>query len=144
MTNGKDADRRAERPEDSRKGRRGTSLGTGRERQTSAVVKETSRPETTMLLVEVLRRENLITGYRKVRANKGAPGIDGMTVDDLRPHLTEHWPRIKRLVGNPCSPTGQEGRYTQTLREGNPLFRDTHRTRPVHPAGNTPDIDPDI
>ncbi len=73
-------------------------MDTGRERQTSAAVKDEFRPETTMLLEEVLRRENLITAYRKVRANKGAPGIDGMTVDDLRPYLTEHWPRIKRQL----------------------------------------------
>lgn len=64
-------------------------MDTGRERQASAAVKDESRPETTMLLEEVLRRENLITAYRKVRANKGAPGIDGMTVDDLGPYLTE-------------------------------------------------------
>ena len=49
-----------------------------------------------MLLEEVLRRENPITAYRSVRANKGAPGTDGMTVDDLKPHPTEHWPRIKQ------------------------------------------------
>ena len=71
-------------PEDSRKGRGGTSPGTGRERQASAAVTETSRPETTMLLEEVLRRENLVKAYHKVRANKGAPGVDGMTVDDLK------------------------------------------------------------
>ena len=85
-------------PEDSRKGRGGTSPGTGRERQASAAVTETSRPETTMLLEEVLRRENLVKAYHKVRANKGAPGVDGMTVDDLKAYLKDHWPRIKEQI----------------------------------------------
>jgi len=98
LMNGKDADRRVAIPEDSRKGRGGTSLDTGRERQASAAVEETSRPETTMLLEEVLRRENLITAYRRVRANKGAPGIDGMTVETLKPYLEDNWPRIKQQL----------------------------------------------
>ena len=96
LTNDKDADRRVETPEDSRKERGGTSLDTGREHQASAAVEEESRPETTMLLEEVLRRENLTLAYRKVRANKGAPGIDGMTVEALKPYLEKNWPRIKR------------------------------------------------
>ncbi len=49
-----------------------------------------------MLFEEVPRRENLITAHRRVRTNKGAPGIDGMTVDALKPYLEEHWPRIKK------------------------------------------------
>jgi RNA-directed DNA polymerase len=33
-----------------------------------------------------------------VRANKGAPGIDGITVDELKPYLKEHWPRIREQL----------------------------------------------
>jgi RNA-directed DNA polymerase len=51
-----------------------------------------------MLLEEVLRRENLIKAYHRVCANKGASGVDGMTVDDLKPCLKEHWPRIKEQL----------------------------------------------
>jgi RNA-directed DNA polymerase len=51
-----------------------------------------------MLLEEVLRRENLIKAYQRVRANKGAPGVDGLTVDDLKAHLKEDWPRIKEQL----------------------------------------------
>jgi group II intron reverse transcriptase/maturase len=32
---------------------------------------------------------------QRVRQNKGSPGIDGMTVDELGPHLREHWLRIR-------------------------------------------------
>jgi RNA-directed DNA polymerase len=31
----------------------------------------------------------------QVRRNKGAPGVDGMTVDDLAPYLRDHWPAIR-------------------------------------------------
>ena len=98
MTDEPDADRKVEIPEDSRKETGGTGLGRGRERQASAAAEDTSPPETTMLLEEVLRHENLKRAYHRVRSNKGAPGIDGITVDDLKPCLKEHWPRIKEEI----------------------------------------------
>ncbi len=39
---------------------------------------------------EVTSRENLNRAYRKVRANKGAPGVDGVTLDDLPAWIAEH------------------------------------------------------
>ena len=42
------------------------------------------------LLERILSRENLNRAYKRVRANKGAPGIDGMTVEDALPWLREH------------------------------------------------------
>jgi RNA-directed DNA polymerase len=36
----------------------------------------------------------------QVRRNKGAPGIDGMTVDNLVSHLKEHWPAIRAQLLN--------------------------------------------
>jgi len=77
-----DAQRKAEKPEDSRKVAGGTRKNTERERQTSAAAEENAQPEATKLLEEVLRRENLITALRRVQSNKGAPGVDGMTVDE--------------------------------------------------------------
>ena len=38
---------------------------------------------------------NLKKALARVRRNKGAPGIDGMTVDDLGDRLREHWPEIR-------------------------------------------------
>ncbi len=42
----------------------------------------------------VVERENLKKALARVKRNKGAAGIDGMTVDDLPAHLKEHWPTI--------------------------------------------------
>ena len=42
------------------------------------------------LLERILSRENLNRAYKRVRANRGAPGIDGMTVEDALPWLREH------------------------------------------------------
>jgi RNA-directed DNA polymerase len=43
----------------------------------------------------VVERDNMRRALEQVRRNKGAPGIDGMTVDDLVSHLKEHWPAIR-------------------------------------------------
>jgi len=50
------------------------------------------------LMEEVCERRNLEEALRRVRANKGAPGVDGMTVDDLVEHLKQHWPAIREQL----------------------------------------------
>jgi RNA-directed DNA polymerase len=56
---------------------------------------ERPKPPTAMLMEEVVRKENLLDALKRVRANKGSPGIDGMTVEELPGFLKEHWPRIR-------------------------------------------------
>ena len=43
----------------------------------------------------VIERENLKEALARVKRNKGAAGIDGMSVDDLPTYLKEHWPTIR-------------------------------------------------
>ncbi len=43
----------------------------------------------------VVERENLRKALARVKRNKGAAGIDGMSVDDLSAYLKEHWPAIR-------------------------------------------------
>ena len=47
------------------------------------------------LLSRVLERGNMQRALKQVRRNKGAPGIDGMTVDDLPDYLRRHWPAVR-------------------------------------------------
>ena len=44
---------------------------------------------------EVCNRENLERAWKRVRRNKGSPGVDGMTIDDAKDYLREHWPSIR-------------------------------------------------
>ena len=55
------------------------------------------------LMSAVLERGNMMRAYERVLRNKGAPGVDGMTVGDLKPYLKAHWPAIREQL--------QEGRY---------------------------------
>lgn len=48
-----------------------------------------------LLLEEVLERENLRAALKRVKSNKGAPGIDGMTVNELPKFLKQNWPVLK-------------------------------------------------
>jgi hypothetical protein len=43
----------------------------------------------------IVERDNLRKALAQVRRNKGAPGIDGMTVEDLPLYLKDHWPSIR-------------------------------------------------
>ena len=47
---------------------------------------------------QVWGRENLHTAMKRVESNGGAPGIDGMTVKELRPYLKEHWLEIRAAL----------------------------------------------
>lgn len=49
-------------------------------------------------MARVLSRDNLNRALKQVRRNKGAPGIDGMTVDALPDHLSQHWPEIRQQL----------------------------------------------
>ena len=47
------------------------------------------------LMEEVCERENLARAWKRVRSNQGSPGVDGMTIDDAKDYLREHWPSIR-------------------------------------------------
>ncbi len=44
---------------------------------------------------QVFERKNLFSALKRVKENKGAPGIDGMTVEELPEHLKAHWLDIR-------------------------------------------------
>lgn len=50
------------------------------------------------LLERVLSRPNLQAALKRVRQNKGSPGIDGMSVEDLPQYLREHWLELRERL----------------------------------------------
>jgi group II intron reverse transcriptase/maturase len=50
------------------------------------------------LMEKACERQNLQAALKRVRKNKGSPGSDGMTVDELPTHLREHWPRLRKQL----------------------------------------------
>lgn len=68
-------------------------------REGSEVCAATADPDSPaisgLLMDRIVERDNLRKALTQVRRNKGAPGIDAMSVDDLAAHLKEHWPEIR-------------------------------------------------
>jgi RNA-directed DNA polymerase len=63
-----------------------------------ASVHKKPSPETTGLMERMVERGNMTSAYKQVVRNKGSAGIDKMSVDQLKPYLTEHWAEIKESL----------------------------------------------
>jgi len=44
----------------------------------------------------VVQRDNILSAWKQVRANKGAPGIDGITIEEFSAYAHENWSGIKQ------------------------------------------------
>ena len=93
-----DADMRVEKHQRPGKEVAGSHYEPGVARQTVTAAAESIGPPTETLMEEVLRRENLFSALKRVKANKGAPGVDGMSVDELPEYLREAWPAIREQL----------------------------------------------
>jgi RNA-directed DNA polymerase len=82
------------------------NLGTGAEGEARSAAAQGTEARTAKACLErsavagpsmeaVVERENLKTALAQVKRNKGAAGIDDMSVDDLPAYLKEHWPAIR-------------------------------------------------
>ena len=57
------------------------------------------------LMEQVVAAENMRRAWRQVKANKGAPGIDGMRIEDFPGYAREHWSTIRsRLLDGTYRP----------------------------------------
>jgi RNA-directed DNA polymerase len=80
---------------------RSTPTGEARKAATEAVESRQaghaieSPASTNRLMEEVCERGNLKEALRRVKANKGSPGVDGMTIDEITEYLKQHWPAIR-------------------------------------------------
>ena len=75
---------------------------TGREEtELQLAVHDTESPaRTNRLMEEVCERDNLKEALRRVKANKGSAGVDGMTVGGITDYLKQHWPAIREQLLN--------------------------------------------
>jgi RNA-directed DNA polymerase len=81
---------------------------TGEARKTggegSESLRTTNAPEsparTNPTMEEIVERENLKEALRRVKANKGGPGVDGITFGQIDDHLKQHWPAIREQLLN--------------------------------------------
>jgi RNA-directed DNA polymerase len=85
-------------PSRTRKATRGTSGATGSGRQAGTAREESGGTGALTLIEQVVRRETLLAAHARVVQNGGAPGVDGMTVDELMPYCRVHWARIREQL----------------------------------------------
>jgi group II intron reverse transcriptase/maturase len=60
--------------------------------------REMTQHEAEGLWEQIFSRDNLMAALKRVQRNGGAPGVDGMTVDELPDHLRVHWPSIREKL----------------------------------------------
>jgi RNA-directed DNA polymerase len=77
----------------------------GAETITAKRMNESPANNDEQLMEEVCTRENCLRALKRVKSNKGSPGIDGITVEELPGYLMEHWPAIReQLLSGPYKP----------------------------------------
>jgi len=74
---------------------RGETPSVPRSDESPTAVQGTERPGADGLMEAALERRNMQVALRRVKKNRGRPGVDGMTVDEILPYLWEHWDEIK-------------------------------------------------
>ncbi len=77
---------------------RGETLRVQRSEEVPTAARVTERSGRGDLIEMAVRRSNLQNALKRVRSNKGSPGIDGMTTDGLSAHLREHWEEIREQL----------------------------------------------
>jgi RNA-directed DNA polymerase len=77
---------------------RGEAPRAQRSEEALTAANETERSGASDLMEKVCERPNLQAALKRVRKNKGSPGIDGMTVDELADYLRAHWPALREQL----------------------------------------------
>jgi RNA-directed DNA polymerase len=80
---------------------RGEAPRAERSGQASSASCADEHPGTGSLMELVVERDNLKRALKRVKRNKGSPGVDGMDLDELSDYLRQEWPHIREelLVG---------------------------------------------
>lgn len=77
---------------------RGEASNVGRSVEATTAPGEREGSGTSGLMERVVSRPNLVAAYKRVKRNKGSPGMDGMTVDELPHWLGEHWQEVREQL----------------------------------------------
>ena len=103
------AGNRSETAESTREERARNAQGNGKDASVFTAVRKS--PERWVHLLErVVERSNMQQAYRRVVSNRGASGVDGMTVRELGHYLKENWLHIKeQLLNGTCEPSPVRG-----------------------------------
>ena len=97
------------------------------------------------ILGKILERDNMNRAYKRVKANKGAPGIDGMTMEAALPWLREHKDElIGRIKGGKYTPSPVRRVEIPKPDGGIRKLGYSYRHRPNHPAGNSTEADANL
>lgn len=57
-----------------------------------------TKAEVSITIEAVIARENMKLAYQRVVENKGAAGVDNLTVSEFKPWLKQHWPSVKSAL----------------------------------------------
>src|ERR1700694_1571137 len=114
---------------------RGEAPRCQRSGEASTAASGNERPGTDRLMEEVVERSNAKAALKRVKQNKGSPGVDGMTVDELPKHLVENWKTVRaQLLDGTYQPKPvREVEIPKGWGRGAKAWH-PFRARPVHPA----------
>jgi RNA-directed DNA polymerase len=77
---------------------RGEAPYVQRSEEVPMAARATERSGRSDLMEMAVRRSNLQVALKRVKSNKGSPGMDGMTVGELSAHLKGHWEEIREQL----------------------------------------------
>src|SRR2546426_2275820 len=72
--------------------------GSGAGAEAGSVDVGRTKPEAPRLMEAVVERSNMLCAYERVVKNEGAPGVDGLTVAELKPWLKAHWAKVRQAL----------------------------------------------
>jgi len=81
------------------------------------------QPLESVTMEEVVQKDNILTAWKQVRANKGAPGTDGITIEEFPAYAHENWKGIKAAL--------LDGTYVPTPVKRVEIPKDSGGTRPL-------------
>jgi hypothetical protein len=87
------------------------------------------------LMERVLTPENLRRAWHQVKTNHGAPGVDGMTIEDFPAFAREHWPRIRQALREGTYQPAPVRRTDLSVEYLAPIFRDKDHMILAFPSG---------